>query len=86
MGPLQGWAGLQEEMAADLRRLWLRNLGRDDRVLSDQGREARHPFLDTDLQALLLGMPLPHLAAFSQASIPTWSPHWMPGVSARSAG
>ena len=63
---VQGWQGLQEEMAADMRRLWLRNLGRDDRILSDQGREARHPFLHAPLQALVLGLPLPHLADFSQ--------------------
>ena len=56
-------------MAADMRRLWLRNLGRDDRILSDQGREARHPFLDTQLQHVLLGLPLPHLADFTQVRL-----------------
>lgn len=30
----------------DLNRLWIRNLGRDDRVISDNGKECRYPFLD----------------------------------------
>lgn len=34
----RGWAGLQEELQLDLRRLWLRNLGRDDRLVADHGR------------------------------------------------
>ncbi len=33
--PLQG---LAEELGLDLRRLWLRNLGRDDRLVADHGR------------------------------------------------
>jgi asparagine synthetase B (glutamine-hydrolysing) len=49
-----GWQGLSEELALDVKRLWVRNLGRDDRLVADQGREARHPFLDERviLQAL----------------------------------
>ena len=70
---VQGWQGLQDEMAADMRRLWLRNLGRDDRILSDQGREARHPFLHAPLQDLVLGLPLPHLADLSQVLLPLGS-------------
>lgn len=37
---------LQQELNKDLRRLWRRNLGRDDRLISDHGREVRHPYLD----------------------------------------
>lgn len=44
-----GWTGLQEELDKDIKRLWKRNLGRDDRVLSDHGKEARFPFLDADV-------------------------------------
>lgn len=35
---LQGWAGLQQELAIDMRRLWQRNLGRDDRLVADTSR------------------------------------------------
>jgi len=49
-----GWQGFSEELALDVKRLWVRNLGRDDRLVADRGREARHPFLDERviLQAL----------------------------------
>ena len=40
---------MQQEMSMDLDRLWHRNMGRDDRVISSLGKEARFPFLDTDL-------------------------------------
>eukprot|EP00397_Hematodinium_sp_SG-2012_P033121 GEMP01035342.1.p1 GENE.GEMP01035342.1~~GEMP01035342.1.p1 ORF type:complete len:601 (+),score=142.52 GEMP01035342.1:59-1861(+) len=43
---LRGEEGMMSEMRVDLERLWTRNLGRDDRIISDLGREARHPFLD----------------------------------------
>ena len=42
----EGWAGLAGELQGEHERLWLRNLGRDDRVVSDLGREPRHPYLD----------------------------------------
>ena len=35
-----GYPALTEELNIDLSRLWLRNLGRDDRCISDHGREA----------------------------------------------
>jgi hypothetical protein len=41
-----GWAGLAAELALDTGRLWLRNLGCDDRLISAHGREARFPYLD----------------------------------------
>ena len=41
-----GAEGLRQEMLLDLGRLWQRNLGRDDRVMADHGRDVRHPFLD----------------------------------------
>ncbi|KAF4662557.1 Asparagine synthetase domain-containing protein 1 [Perkinsus chesapeaki] len=46
-----GLAGRRSEMLKDLDRLWVRNLGRDDRVMSDHGREPRHPYLDEELLA-----------------------------------
>lgn len=53
-----GWRGLQEELSLDVERLWRRNLGRDDRLVADHGREARHPFLDEAFMAALLAVPL----------------------------
>ena len=44
---------LAKEMYLDIDRLWQRNLGRDDRVLSATGREARFPYLDLDLMRFL---------------------------------
>lgn len=58
--------GLQAELALDVRRLWLRNLGRDDRLVADRGREARHPFLDEASMAFVLRLPLPLVADLRQ--------------------
>lgn len=54
----RGWSGLQEELNLDLYRLWERNLGRDDRIVSDNGKEARHPFLDEEVVSFLQRVPL----------------------------
>jgi asparagine synthetase B (glutamine-hydrolysing) len=50
---LGGWSKLQEELLMDQDRLWERNLGRDDRLCSDHGREARFPFLDAHVVQFL---------------------------------
>jgi asparagine synthetase B (glutamine-hydrolysing) len=55
---LGGAEAVEREIDADLGRLWCRNLGRDDRLISDCGREVRHPFLDEDLIRLVARMPL----------------------------
>lgn len=39
----RGWPGLVEEVERDVARISTRNLGRDDRCISDHGREARFP-------------------------------------------
>ena len=44
---------MQAEMSMDLDRIWHRNMGRDDRVISSCGKEARFPFLDTNLMSFL---------------------------------
>ncbi|KRW99850.1 hypothetical protein PPERSA_10969 [Pseudocohnilembus persalinus] len=44
-----GFLALQKEMKFDLNRIWIRNLGRDDRAISSNGKEARFPFLDEKL-------------------------------------
>jgi len=47
----RGYNGLVEELELDFRRLGKRNLGRDDRVLSHWGKEARYPYLDEHVVA-----------------------------------
>ncbi|CAK9316770.1 unnamed protein product [Citrullus colocynthis] len=53
-----GWHLLNEEMKLDIQRIWKRNLGRDDRCIADNGKEARFPFLDEDVIHTLLACPL----------------------------
>ncbi|RWW71685.1 hypothetical protein BHE74_00020564 [Ensete ventricosum] len=36
---LGGWVALHEEMRLDVQRIWKRNMGRDDRCISDHGKE-----------------------------------------------
>jgi len=48
-----GWEELKQELKMDQDRLWERNCGRDDRLCSDHGREARFPFLDAHVVRLL---------------------------------
>ncbi|KAJ2765266.1 hypothetical protein IWQ57_004844, partial [Coemansia nantahalensis] len=42
----------------DVQRIASRNLGRDDRVVSDNAKEARYPFLAANVVRLLSGTPL----------------------------
>jgi asparagine synthetase B (glutamine-hydrolysing) len=44
---------MESEMGMDLDRLWHRNMGRDDRSISDNGKEDRFPFLDPRLMKYL---------------------------------
>jgi asparagine synthetase B (glutamine-hydrolysing) len=60
-----GAARLCAELELDVGRLWRRNLGRDDRLAADCGREARFPFLDEAVVAYLACVPLNELADFS---------------------
>lgn len=53
-----GQALLASELNDDVGSLWWRNLGRDDRLVSDHGREVRHPFLDEDLISYVMSLPL----------------------------
>lgn len=53
-----GFPGLLSEMQLDVSRLGKRNLGRDDRVLSNWRREARYPFLDEQFLNLALSLPV----------------------------
>jgi asparagine synthetase B (glutamine-hydrolysing) len=53
-----GFQGLLDELNLDIGRLGKRNLGRDDRVITNWGKEARFPFLDERLVAWALAAPV----------------------------
>lgn len=53
-----GVEGLKKELAMDLDRISSRNLGRDDRVIGDHGKETRHPFLDENVISFLNQVPI----------------------------
>lgn len=54
----KGYQGLVDEIEIDFKRLGERNLGRDDRVISNWGREARYPYLDEELVTWALKLPV----------------------------
>ncbi|KAG8996595.1 hypothetical protein FRB94_008194 [Tulasnella sp. JGI-2019a] len=53
-----GWHGLVSELQLDLTRLPTRNLGRDDRVISENGKETRYPYLSLTLVDLVAKLPV----------------------------
>ncbi|XP_028754081.1 asparagine synthetase domain-containing protein 1-like [Neltuma alba] len=62
------WLELDKEMKLDIQRIWKRNLGRDDRCIADNGKEARFPFLDEDVMRILLNFPLWEVTNLDQPS------------------
>ncbi|KAG1174484.1 hypothetical protein G6F70_008376 [Rhizopus microsporus] len=52
------WERLIQETQLDVDRISTRNLGRDDRIMSDHGKEVRFPFLCTDVVKWLCNQPI----------------------------
>ncbi|KAJ4301493.1 hypothetical protein N0V90_003585 [Kalmusia sp. IMI 367209] len=65
----QGYTGLITELELDFNRLGKRNLGRDDRVISDSGKEVRFPYLDEDFIALALRLPVTSKCDFENTQV-----------------
>ncbi|XP_033646951.1 asparagine synthetase domain-containing protein 1-like [Asterias rubens] len=52
------WLGLVQEIKLEIDRISSRNLGRDDRIISDQGLESRFPYLDESVVNYLNSIPI----------------------------
>ncbi|KAJ3990490.1 asparagine synthase-domain-containing protein [Lentinula detonsa] len=48
------------QLQLEIDRIPVRNLGRDDRVISSHGKETRHPFLSLDAVSFLADLPVQH--------------------------
>ncbi|KAJ8305594.1 hypothetical protein KUTeg_016139 [Tegillarca granosa] len=57
-----GFQGLIDEIELEVSRISARNLGRDDRVITDHGKESRFPFLDENVVSFLSQLPIYHKA------------------------
>ncbi|KLU84680.1 hypothetical protein MAPG_03719 [Magnaporthiopsis poae ATCC 64411] len=66
----RGYQGLLEELLLDVGRLGKRNLGRDDRVMGNWGREVRFPFLDERLVRWAVELPVWQKCDFGRAGTP----------------
>lgn len=64
-----GYEGLIVELELDVSRLGKRNLGRDDRVISYWGKEARYPYLDEALMLWALRLPVWEKCGFRKPNI-----------------
>lgn len=49
---------LYPQLQEEIDRIPVRNLGRDDRVISSHGKETRHPFLSLTLVSFLASLPV----------------------------
>ena len=76
----RGYDGLLQELELDFQRLGKRNLGRDDRVISHWGREARYPYLDESLVNWALQTPIWEKCGFGQIPPTAVDPQQYPAV------
>ncbi|PYH91191.1 asparagine synthase related protein, partial [Aspergillus ellipticus CBS 707.79] len=66
--------GLIDEINLDVSRLGKRNLGRDNRVIANWGREARFPFLDEDFVSWVVQLPVWEKCGFGTSPPESQSP------------
>lgn len=64
-----GLSGLIDELELDVSRLGKRNLGRDDRVISHWGKEARFPFLDETVVSWAVNAGVDEKCGFGEPAI-----------------
>ncbi|MCJ1386367.1 hypothetical protein MMC17_009493 [Xylographa soralifera] len=64
----EGHVGILDELELDFHRLGKRNLGRDDRVISHWGKEARYPYLDENVVNWAFERPLHEKCNFGRKS------------------
>ncbi|CEO94593.1 hypothetical protein PBRA_000378 [Plasmodiophora brassicae] len=62
-----GWPEAAREIDADFRRLHRRNLGRDDRLCADHGRDTLYPYLDRDVHGFVRALDLKQVARLDAA-------------------
>jgi asparagine synthetase B (glutamine-hydrolysing) len=48
----------KKQLQTEIDRIPVRNLGRDDRIISSHGKECRHPFLSLDVVNFLAELPV----------------------------
>lgn len=60
-----GREGVEREIMLEIERLSTRNLGRDDRIVSHHGKEARFPYLDENVISFLNKAPTEFKANFA---------------------
>ncbi|PWY80653.1 asparagine synthase related protein [Aspergillus heteromorphus CBS 117.55] len=69
-----GFKGLIDEINLDVSRLGKRNLGRDNRVIANWGREARFPFLDEEFVSWVVQLPVWEKCGFGTSPPESQSP------------
>ncbi|KAK6854093.1 Asparagine synthetase domain-containing protein, partial [Apiospora arundinis] len=66
----EGYPALVDELELDIARIGQRNLGRDDRVLANWGKEVRFPYLDEGLVRFAMSCPVWEKCDFGNKSHP----------------